>query len=61
MVHLHKKTIKGYAYWYLREIQRKNGKPRVIWQKDLGTVEKIKQDGSCCCFVRSYDDVSDAT
>ncbi len=43
MVHLHKKIIKGHAYWYLREIQRENGKPRVIWQKYLGTVEKIKE------------------
>ncbi len=43
MVHLHEKTIKGHAYWYLRETQWKNGKSRVIWQKYLGTVEKIKE------------------
>jgi transposase len=43
MVHLHKKTIKDHTYWYLREIQRKNGKPKVIWQKYLGTAEKIKE------------------
>lgn len=43
MVHLHKKTIKGHAYWYLRETEWKTGKSRVIWQKYLGTVEKIKE------------------
>ncbi len=40
---LHKKTIKGHAYWYLRETEWKTGKSRVIWQKYLGTVEKIKE------------------
>jgi transposase len=43
MVHLHKKIIKGHSYWYLRETQWINGKSEVIWQKYLGTVEKIKE------------------
>ncbi len=43
MVHFHKKTIKGYEYWYLRETKRIDGKSKVIWQKYLGTIEKIKE------------------
>lgn len=43
MVHLHKKTLKGHNYWYLRETQWINGKSTVIWQKYLGSAEKIKE------------------
>ncbi|MCX9076059.1 MAG: IS1634 family transposase [Candidatus Methanoperedens sp.] len=43
MVHFHKKKIKGNEYWYLRETQWIDGKSRVIWQKYLGTMEKIKE------------------
>jgi transposase len=43
MVHFHKKRIKGSEYWYLRETQWIDGKSMVIWQKYLGTMEKIKE------------------
>lgn len=43
MVHLHRKKIKGHEYWYLREIRWIGGKSKVIWQKYLGTVEKINE------------------
>lgn len=45
MVHLHKK-IKGkgkHSYWYLRQTKWVDGKSKVVWQKYLGTAEKIKQ------------------
>jgi transposase len=42
MVHFHKKEIKGNEYWYLRETKWIDGKSKVIWQKYLGTIEKIK-------------------
>lgn len=41
MPHLHKKTKNGRAYYYLREIQRVNGKPSVVKQVYLGTPENI--------------------
>jgi len=43
MVHFHKKEIKGNDYWYLRETKWIDGKSKVIWQKYLGTIEKIKE------------------
>lgn len=43
MVHFHKKKIKGNEYWYLRETKWIDGKSKVIWQKYLGTIEKIKE------------------
>ena len=43
MVHLHKKKIKGYEYYYLRETRWIDGKSKVIWQKYLGSIEKIKE------------------
>ena len=43
MVHFHKKEIKGNEYWYLRETKWIDGKSKVIWQKYLGTIEKIKE------------------
>ena len=39
MASLTKKIIKGRAYYYLRECQRVNGKPKIIWQKYLQGVE----------------------
>jgi len=43
MPHLHKKIKKGRPYYYIREIRRVNGKPTVVSQVYLGTVEKILQ------------------
>jgi transposase len=43
MAHLHKKMKKGRPYYYIREIARVNGKPKVINQVYLGTVERILQ------------------
>ena len=42
MVHLIKKTFGGNSYYYLREMGRVNGKLQTIWQKYLGTADKIK-------------------
>lgn len=36
-----KKTKKGRHYYYAVECQRKNGKPRITWQKYLGTLDAI--------------------
>ncbi len=40
-VSLHKKIVRGHPYWYARECQRVNGKPKIIWQKYLGKAEDI--------------------
>lgn len=40
-VSLHKKIIRGHPYWYARECQRVNGKPKIVWQKYLGRAEDI--------------------
>lgn len=36
-----KKTISGNAYYYARECQRVNGKPKIVWQKYLGRPDDI--------------------
>lgn len=41
MAHLHKKIKKGRPYYYVREMQRINGKPKVVSQVYLGTAEQI--------------------
>ena len=41
MAHLHKKIKKGRPYYYLREIQRVGGRPKVVSQLYLGTVDAI--------------------
>ena len=41
MAHLHKKVKKGRPYYYIREIRRVNGKPKVVSQIYLGSVERI--------------------
>ena len=41
MASLTKKTIRGKTYYYARECQRVNGKPKIIWQKYLGRPEDI--------------------
>lgn len=40
-VSLHKKIIRGHPYWYARECQRVDGKPKIVWQKYLGRAEDI--------------------
>ena len=41
MAHLHKKIKKGRPYYYIREIQRIEGRPKVVSQIYLGSVESI--------------------
>jgi transposase len=41
MASLIKKTIRGKPYYYARESQRVNGKPKIVWQKYLGRAEDI--------------------
>jgi hypothetical protein len=41
MAHLHKKVKKGRPYYYIREIRRVNGRPKVVSQIYLGSVERI--------------------
>lgn len=41
MAHLHKKVKSGRPYYYIREIQRVNGKPTVVNQVYLGSPERI--------------------
>lgn len=41
MAHLHKKVKKGRPYYYIREIKRVNGKPKVVSQIYLGSAERI--------------------
>lgn len=43
MAHLHKKLKKGRPYYYIREIQRVGGKPKVVSQIYLGSVETIAE------------------
>ena len=41
MAHLHRKMKKGRPYYYVREIKRVDGKPKVVSQVYLGSVEAI--------------------
>ncbi len=43
MVSIFKKKFGKRIYWYLGEVKRVDGKPRIIWQKYLGTAEKVKE------------------
>ena len=43
MPYLLKKRIKGHTYYYLAETQRVQGKPRIVWQKYLGTAARIQE------------------
>jgi transposase len=38
---LYKKVIRNHPYWYARECQRVEGKPRIVWQKYLGKAAAI--------------------
>ena len=40
-VNLHKKQIRGHTYWYARECQRVEGKPKIVLQKYLGRAEDV--------------------
>src|ERR1035441_1520806 len=41
MAHLHKKIKKGRPYYYIREIARVDGKPKVVSQVYLGSLERM--------------------
>lgn len=41
MASLVKKRIRGHAYYYARESQRIDGKPKIVWQKYLGRAQDI--------------------
>jgi hypothetical protein len=41
MASLIKKTIRGKSYYYARECQRINGRPKIVWQKYLGKADDI--------------------
>lgn len=41
MASITKKTIRGHQYYYARECQRINGKPKIVWQKYLGRADDI--------------------
>jgi len=43
MAYILKKRISGRTYYYLAETQRVGGKPRIVWQKYLGTAERIQE------------------
>jgi len=43
MAHLHKKVKKGKPYYYVREMARVNGEPKVVDQVYIGTVERMRQ------------------
>ena len=41
MAHIHKKVKNGKDYYYIREMARVNGKPKVVNQVYLGSIERI--------------------
>jgi hypothetical protein len=43
MTHLHKKVKQGKTYYYIREMARVQGKPKVVNQIYLGSVERIME------------------
>src|SRR6266702_452272 len=42
MASLYKKTISGKPYWYLREMARVGGKPKMVSERYLGTAAEIE-------------------
>ncbi|MGB6443474.1 MAG: hypothetical protein WBF81_09305 [Thermoplasmata archaeon] len=42
MVSLTKKKVRRQSYWYLQECQRVRGRPRITWQKYLGTPDHLR-------------------
>jgi len=43
MPSLTEKIISGRPYYYLRECQRVNGKPKIVWQEYIGTRQQLVQ------------------
>ena len=43
VVSLTKKKVRRQSYWYLQECQRVRGKPRITWQKYLGTPDHLRE------------------
>ena len=43
MAHLHKKMKNGRPYYYIREIARVGGKPKVVNQIYLGSLERMAE------------------
>ena len=43
MASLYKKTISGKPYWYLREMARVDGKPKMVSERYLGTGAEIEK------------------
>lgn len=43
MATLYKKRVGGRVYWVARQCARVNGKPRIVWEKYLGTTDAIIQ------------------
>lgn len=41
MASLTEKIIRGRPYYYLRECQRVNGKPKIVWQEYIGTRQQL--------------------
>src|SRR3990170_2161709 len=41
MASLTKKLIRGRPYYYLRECQRVDGKPKIIWQQYIGSPAEL--------------------
>ena len=42
MASLYKKTISGKPYWYLREMARVDGKPKMVSERYLGSAAEIE-------------------
>ncbi|MBB5640162.1 hypothetical protein BJ997_000710 [Cryobacterium roopkundense] len=42
MASLYKKTINGKPYWYLREMARVDGKPKMVSERYLGSAADIE-------------------
>jgi transposase len=57
MASIIKKTNKGRVYYYAVKSQRVDGKPRIVWQKYLGTIEDIisKASSNASCSVSEVD------
>jgi len=43
MAHIHKKIKKGRPYYYIREIARIDGKPKVVKQIYLGSIDRLRE------------------
>ena len=41
MASLIRKRIRGQSYWYARECQRVDGKPKIVWQQYLGRAQDL--------------------